>query len=603
MVLGAPAALWGLLLIPLVVLLYLLRARREPRVVSSTLLWERATRDLVARLPVRRLERSLLLLLQVLAVAAVVAALARPLVALRGFAGDAVVLVLDATASMQATDVAPSRLAAARSAALAMLAGLGPRQPAAVVSAAGRPRLLLDFTTDRAAARAAIGSVRATDTAGGLDEAVTLASSMRAGGRPPVVHVFSDTPAAAPGVVWHRIGRGGPNAGITAVRARAGPGGRTYLMVRVEAFGAPAARRLVVRAGPRVVATHLLRLAPGTPRTVLVDLGQASGVVTAVLEGADVLAADDRAALMAGPAGRPRVLVVGESSPVLTAALAAAPTGGVEHVREASPEQWGRASVVVLDRVPVQTPLPPGAYLLVGSVAPNLPLQVTGVAGPQVVQTVASTHPVVRLADLRGARVPEALAVRPHGGVVLLEGDWPLVWAFDGAGLRVVLLTFDPSGADLAVHPAFPVLVANALDWLTGGGGVAAGAQPVLPAGPWTHARLLAPDGQALDLEARDGRFVLPPLDRVGAWHLRTGGWERSWVVAAVDPRESAAAAVPPPATAAASPGSVQVAQISLAPSLLALAAVLLGLEWVLWIRSLPRHAQDGRARLRRTVR
>ncbi len=603
MVLGAPAALWGLLLIPLVVLLYLLRARREPRVVSSTLLWERATRDLVARLPVRRLERSILLLLQVLVIAAVILALARPLVALRGFAGDAVVLVLDATASMQATDVVPSRLAAARAAALAVLARLGPRQPAAVVSAAGRARLLLEFTTDRTAARAAIDGVRATDTTGGVDEAVALAASMRAGGRLPVVHVFSDTPPGTPGVVWHRVGRGGPNAGITAVRARTGPGGRTYLMVRLEAFGAPAARQLIVRAGPRVLATHRVQLTPGAPRTVLVDLGQTSGVVTAALEGADVLPADDRAALVAGPAGRPRVLVVGERSPVLAAALAAAPTGGVEHAREASPDQWGRASVIVLDRVPVPAPLPPGAYLLVGSVAPNLPLQVTGVAGPQAVQTVASTHPVVRLVDLRGARVPEALAVRPHGGAVLIEGEVPLVWAFDGAGLRVVLLTFDPSVADLAVHPAFPVLVANALEWLTGGGQVGAGTQPVLPAGPWTQARLVAPDGQAIDLEARDGRFVLPPLDRVGAWRLRTGGWERVWIVAAVDARESAAAAAPPPAPPATSPESPQVAQVSLVPWLLALAAVLLGLEWVVWIRSLPRHGLAGQARLWRGAR
>ncbi|MDR7483379.1 MAG: VWA domain-containing protein [Armatimonadota bacterium] len=599
MVLGTPAALWGLLLIPLVVLLYLLRARREPRVISSTLLWERAARDLVARLPVRRLERSVLLLLQLLVVAAVVGALARPLVALRGFTGDAVVLVVDATASMQATDVPPSRLAAAQAEALAVLAGLGPRQPAAVLAVAGRPRLLLEFTTDRAAARAALGGVRPTDTAGGLEDAVALAASLRAGGRPAVVHVFSDEPPGAPGVVWHRVGRGAPNAGITALRARNDAARRAHLMVRVEAVGAPADRRLVARMGPRVLAERRVRVVPGAPQTVLLDLGHASGVVTVTLEGSDALAADDRAVLAVGADGRPRVLVVGDATPVLDAALAAVPTGGIERVPDASPAQWGRASVVVLDRVPVAQPLPPGAYLLVGTVAPNLPLQITGVAGPQVVQAVASTHPVVRLADLRGARVAEALALRPHGGAVLAEGETPLVWAFDAQGLRVVLLPFDPSSSELAVHPAFPVLVANAIDWLTGGGQVAAGAQPVVPAGPWARASLRGPDGHAVDVEARDGRFALPPLDRIGAWRLRTGGWERLWVVAAADARETAAVAVPPPTPAAAASGSAQVAQVSLTPALLAMAAVLLGLEWALWTRSLPRRGQEPQARLR----
>lgn len=598
MVLGTPAALWGLLLIPLVILLYLLRARREPRVISSTLLWERATRDLVARLPVRRLERSVLLLLQLAAVAAVVLALARPLVALRGFTGDAVVFVLDATASMQATDVPPSRLAAARAEALAALAGLGPRQPAAVLAAAGQPRLLLEFTTDRVAARAALAAVRPTDTAGGLEDAVALAAGLRAGGRPAVVHVFSDEPPGAPGVVWHRIGRGAPNAGITAIRARTDAARRTHLMVRVEAFGAPAERRLVARVGRRVLAERRVQVAPGAPQTALVDLGHASGVVTVTLEGSDALAADDRAVLAVGVEGRPRVLVVGDANPILDAALAAAPTGGVERVREASPRQWGRASVVVLDRVSVAQPLPPGAYLLVGTVAPNLPLQITGVAGPQAVQAVASTHPVVRLADLRGARVPEALALRPHGGAVLMEGETPLLWAFDSQGLRVVLLPFDPAASELAVHPAFPVLVANALDWLTGGGQVAAGARPVVPAGPWARASLLGPDGQAVEVEAREGRFALPPLDRIGAWRLRTGGWERLWVVAAADARETAAVAAPTPAPAAASSGVPQIAQVSLTPALLALAAVLVGLEWALWARSLPRLGQKPRARL-----
>jgi hypothetical protein len=120
----------------------------------------------------------------------------------------------------------------------------------------------------------------------------------------------------------------------------------------------------------------------------------------------------------------------------------------------------------------------------------------------------------------------------------------------------------------------------------------------VVPAGPWTRAVLLDPQGQTVEVAARDGRFVLPPLDRVGAWRLRTGGWERLWVVAATDARESAAVAAPPPAPAVAAPAPAQVAQVTLTPSLLTLAAVLLGLEWVLWVRSLPRRGREGRVRI-----
>ena len=39
MTLGVPGALWGLLAIPFMVLLYLLRVRRREQFVSSVLLW------------------------------------------------------------------------------------------------------------------------------------------------------------------------------------------------------------------------------------------------------------------------------------------------------------------------------------------------------------------------------------------------------------------------------------------------------------------------------------------------------------------------------------------------------------------------------------
>ncbi|MGH2348066.1 MAG: BatA domain-containing protein, partial [bacterium] len=99
-----PAGLWLLALLPVIVVLYMLRARRQDLEVSSTLLWQRARTDLAAQRPVRRLDRSVLLLLQLLAVALAAAALSRPQLPLAG-GGRGTVIVLDTSASMQATDV------------------------------------------------------------------------------------------------------------------------------------------------------------------------------------------------------------------------------------------------------------------------------------------------------------------------------------------------------------------------------------------------------------------------------------------------------------------------------------------------------------------
>lgn len=589
MVLGSPRALWLLALVPLVILLHMLRARRQALVVPSTLLWERAARDLVARMPVRRLERSLLLALQILAIAAVALGLARPSVVMPGQASDAVVLVIRTGASMQATDEPPTRLAAARRAALALLADLGPRQPAALVAAGQRPRLVLDFTTDREALAAAVRALRPNDAHGATDEAVALASSLRAAGRPARIHVFGDRAPTDPRALWHPVGRGAPNAAVAAASARTDDRGRVMLLVRLEAFGAAfPSRTVTVSLGGRVLAQRAVRLHPGTPEAVVFDLGRAAGILEVRLDGGDALSADDRAFVAVGSEALPRVLVAGEPNPVLDAVLGAVPAAAVERVDRIAPGGWGRADVVVLDGVaPVD--LPPGAYLLIGTTGANLPAAIDGTFRDQVVRTVSATHPVARMADLRGVRVAAGFALVPQAGTVIAEGDVPLAWAFEGRRIRAVVLPFSLSQTDLPLHPAFPVVITNAVGWLAGGPHVSIGSQPVVPAGSWARAVLTDPQGTTSTIEARDGEFVLPPLDRAGTYRLRSGGWERRWIVTAADPRESDLTVSPAPAGPSAErPPS---AHVFLSSWMLGLAAALAVIEWLLWARTVPRTA------------
>jgi hypothetical protein len=59
----SPLALLGLLFLPVVLAMYLLKLRRDERIVPSTLLWQRLLTDVEANAPWQRLRRSLLLLL------------------------------------------------------------------------------------------------------------------------------------------------------------------------------------------------------------------------------------------------------------------------------------------------------------------------------------------------------------------------------------------------------------------------------------------------------------------------------------------------------------------------------------------------------------
>src|SRR5258708_40069551 len=79
-------------LVPLVVL-YILKIKRRRQRVSSTWLWAAAQRDLLAKHPFRKLVPELPLLLEILALAALALALARPTTRGGALGGDPVALL------------------------------------------------------------------------------------------------------------------------------------------------------------------------------------------------------------------------------------------------------------------------------------------------------------------------------------------------------------------------------------------------------------------------------------------------------------------------------------------------------------------------------
>ena len=161
-----PNALWFLALIPPVVLLYFLRLRRKERRVSSILLWTTVVRDLQANVPFQKLRKNLLLFLQIAILLLLVFLLARPFFARAGQVAQNTVFVVDASASMQATDGGKSRLAGAQAAADKMIDDLSRKDQAMVIEAGLRTRVRCGFSSDKRALKTAVGSIQARDVTG-----------------------------------------------------------------------------------------------------------------------------------------------------------------------------------------------------------------------------------------------------------------------------------------------------------------------------------------------------------------------------------------------------------------------------------------------------
>ena len=159
------------LAVPLL-LLYFLKVRRRQQMVSSLLLWDSSLRDREASAFFQRLQRDPLMLLQILALLALTLALARPAVTVSGYGAKKVVVVLDASASMKATDVSPSRFVRAQREALGLVSRLGEGAEVMVIEADVQPKVLVPFTRARDQVVSGLRSAQGHDLPNRLGDAI-----------------------------------------------------------------------------------------------------------------------------------------------------------------------------------------------------------------------------------------------------------------------------------------------------------------------------------------------------------------------------------------------------------------------------------------------
>jgi Ca-activated chloride channel family protein len=198
-----PILLAGLLLVPAALVVYRLVQRRRSRYAvrfTNVALLE----NLVPRTPAWR--RHVPPALYLVAMTALVVALARPSMAIAVPREEAtIILTMDVSGSMMATDVSPSRLAAAKQAADDFVDGLPAGVKVGLVAFSTAPRVLVPPTTDRSAIHLGISDLEAR---GGTALGDAIVTSLEAAGLDP----GSTSPGAA-----------GPDPGSTSPGAAASP--------------------------------------------------------------------------------------------------------------------------------------------------------------------------------------------------------------------------------------------------------------------------------------------------------------------------------------------------------------------------------------------
>jgi len=525
------ALLWGLLAVS-VVLLYWRRIRLRRATVATGMFWERVFAEDRARQWWQRWRHGVSLAVQLAVLLLLVLALAEPLIP----PPRRTVIVLDNSASMSAADVAPSRLARAKEAAARIVGGLRECDRAAVLAAGDAVGVGCGMSANRELLLAAIEQVPATQGASRVEDAVRVARTMLAGAPRARIIVLSDggfaaagTLAAADDVELVRVGTPADNLALSRLAARRSllEPAKCELLAEVTSFAArPVEAELEILYDDRPLDSLAIRV-PGDGRWQQVfELSTAGGGrLVARVEPKDGYSADNEGALVIPRGGVRRVLLTGGEHPFVEAAFRA--NAGVElSVVEGLPPRREKGDVAVfVGQVPER--LPDGPTIVVGPLGPcdlwqvGEPLSDVVVAGQDWQSPVTAEVPLVGTA-LPGARSVELSDdVRTLARVLAWNAERaPLAITIERPGGRVLVFASPLESGLLPLSSAFPVLMANAVDWVAGTGEDGSAAPDPLDraethlANPLAEADLRVPGDVGIDVEqfAVSGPGVAPWL-------------------------------------------------------------------------------------------
>ena len=475
----------------LVVLFWMLKLRRRPVGVSSTMLWKKSIRDLEGNVPWQRVRPSVLLFLQLLAVILLAFAIARPTqeAGIDQIGGGEVVVVIDAGASMNAiADVdGKTRLEIAQRDAAELVRSIGSRSPATefrVIRAGTTAQLVSGSAGSWRRARAAIESIQASDSASDLDAAIGLVSSMQVGEQQSeqdrAVQVFAFTDGeVGDGSVFvqrpttafdQRDPRG--NLGIVltgAQRDQTDAAGCRVFVTVAGAIPSTVGVRIEARVDGLVLASKAVELVPDdqgiaeAAATLAFRLNRAA-VVQVKITRSDVLDSDNTV-WVSMPDPSPIVTTVvapdGIADPLLVDVLSAV-TGGIVAVAGEGDVVASGTGLLVYDRVLRDTRVQ----------LPTIEIG-AGLSEDQALRRVLSwdrSHPVMQDVDLSGLRFSSGMISAGEGVAVLASNrEGAVIVESAEHGVRHLAVAFTLEDSNWGVQVSMPMFFANAVRHLLPG--------------------------------------------------------------------------------------------------------------------------------------
>lgn len=492
----APSALIFLLIIPVIIIFYLLRQKKQEQVVSSTLLWQQVLADTLAQTPWQRLRRNLLLFLQIMVALLLVLALLRPYLVRMQEGGQDLFMLLDTSASMAVVEDKGTRMDLAKAEMAKLIRGQKPGTKISLIAVGPVPQVMVNATGKASVLLSQLQEVEPGFAQANLEPALSLVAALLQKGSRARTVFFSDggvilpeEPIGLPDFQYRKVGRRDDNLAIGAFSLQEGAQGALAL-TRIDNYGArEAAATVKLMAGEKLLDVRAVKVTPGKAAHLFWPVPAGTPFLTAQLDIADSLAADNMAWVVPRQSKQVKVLLVTPGNIFLEQVLKLNPLLEVHKVAPAGyADIRSDYQLYVLDSFwPAQPP--PGEILVFNppAVSGLVEKEESAVSGQLQALAEQPLLDHVSWADVHIAK-SKGLKMSGEWQPLLTGGDKAIISVGKNGAARAAVFGFDLHQSDLPLRPAFPILIQNMLNWL-------------IPAGTVRESQITA--GAVVDLAVR----------------------------------------------------------------------------------------------------
>ncbi len=471
----APLA-WSLLGLALpIILFYLIRQKLRVKPVTTLLFWENLTPK-VHNLPLwRKLRRLVSLLLQLILLALLIFAIARPILPGQATVASSVVIILDPSITMAAKAGSDTRWDEAVATALQRVEKMGFGDQATVILAGDPPKVLSPWTGRRGDLRQAIQEAKISPLVTDIRPALRLAQNLVLSHPGASVELISDSVWSVPPekdslarVKLDLIGKPETNSGLTLFAARPIPAGagEYQLAVKLEQNTVtPLEGELTVTQNGQLMDVQAVTIPSGQPWQ---KFWRAQSMEAVGFEaqwkpkGDDGFAPDQQAKAHLDAVHEVTANLVSQPNPFLQVALNSQTLVKPQRTYP-DPAPGDSADITFFNGV-----LPPEGWKGKATVLINPPKsgfwgEKIGPIEKPLVSEVDKDAAVMRFADLSDVALHTATEFKPAPGARVYVDSFgkPLIFGQWEKEPRWMVIAFDLDQSDFVFRTAFPILCAN----------------------------------------------------------------------------------------------------------------------------------------------